>query len=207
MFADLLLIATITLLAMASPGPDMLLIVKYCSSTSRWPAVACVFGICLGLLLHVSLAVAGIAAIIATSPTVYNAMKYAGAAYLIYIGVRCLLSMGGLRFNTDNSGESLQERSAFWDGLLCNVLNPKVTIFILAVFTQAVEPTTPVLHKILYGIFIVIQVLVLWNVFILLVRSNLVLSLLQKYQVLIDRSVGVIFILMGCVLIAESFYT
>lgn len=185
---------------MMSPGPDMMLIVKHSGARDRWPAVACIAGICCGVLVHVSFSILGIATVIAASATLYSAMKLAGAAYLIYVGLKSFLSAGGLKF--DQAGKSVISKpgTPFRDGLLCNVLNPKVTIFILAVFTQVIEPSTPVAHKIIYGLFIAIEAFVVWNTFVALVRTKLALSFIQRFQVAIDRAVGVILIGFGAAL-------
>ncbi|MCW8931665.1 MAG: LysE family translocator [Gammaproteobacteria bacterium] len=204
MTSTLLILASITFVSMMSPGPDMILLVKYSSAYNRWPAVKCIAGICCGLLVHVGLSILGIAAVIAASATLYSIMKFAGAGYLIYIGLKSLFSGGGLTFNETEKSILKKRSRPFLDGLLCNVLNPKVTIFILAVFTQVVEPSTPVMDKIIYGLFIIFEAFVVWNFFVILVRTKLVLGFIQRFQITIDRVVGVFLIGFGSALALDE---
>lgn len=92
MFTTLLILVTITFVSMMSPGPDMLLIVRYSGGKTRIPAITCIAGICVGLSVHVAFSILGIATAIAASTTLYTAMKFAGAGYLIYIGLKSLFA-------------------------------------------------------------------------------------------------------------------
>lgn len=204
MLTTLTILATITFLSMMSPGPDMMLIVKHSAAKQRWPAFACVAGICCGVLVHVGLSVLGIAAVIAASATIYAAVKLAGAAYLIYIGVQSLRSSGGMRFAQAKAAEPESWKIPFRDGFMCNVLNPKVTLFILAVFTQVIEPATPLAEKVFYGLFIAFEAFIVWNLFVSLVRTHLILGVIQRFQTAIDRIVGVVLIALGGALFWEE---
>jgi len=197
MITTLLILASITFIAMMSPGPDMFLIVKHSGTKERWPAMACILGICCGVSVHVAFSILGIAAAIAASATLFSIMKLAGAAYLIYIGLKSLFSKGGFSFNQAENSKPEKKSTPFLDGLLCNVLNPKVTIFILAIFTQVIEPSTPVMDKIIYGLFIALEAFVVWNIFATVIRTKYVLSFIQKFQVAIDRVVGVVLVGFG----------
>jgi len=204
MISTLLIIASITFVAMMSPGPDMMLIIKHSGARDRRPVVSCISGICCGVSVHITFSILGIAAVIAASAKVYSIMKFAGAAYLIYLGMRSFSSRGGLTFVGSANPPTGKRATPFRDGLLCNVLNPKVTMFILAVFTQVVEPATPVLDKVVYGGFIALEAFIVWNVFATLVRTRLVLRLMQRFQVAIDRSVGVILVGFGIALALDE---
>lgn len=204
MIATFLILASVTFVAMMSPGPDMLLIIKHCSAKDRWSVVACIAGICCGVSIHVTFSILGLAAVIAASAKLYSVMKLVGAGYLIYIGLKSFFSTGGLTLDKSNNPTDEKRTTPFRDGLLCNVLNPKVTIFILAVFTQVIEPTTPVFEKIVYGTFIAIESFIVWNIFAMLVRTRLVLGLIQNFQVAIDRTVGVALVGFGVALALDE---
>ena len=204
MIATLLILVSVTFVAMMSPGPDMMLLLKYSGANKHWPAVVCIAGICSGVMVHVTLSILGIAAIIAASATLYSSLKFAGAAYLVYIGMRSLLTKGGLELDRTIKSKSAIRVNPFREGLLCNALNPKVTIFILAVFTQVVEPSTPVFDKSIYGLFIVLESFIVWNGFVMLIRTKLVLSFIQNNQVTIERIVGVALIGFGGVLALDE---
>jgi len=98
--------------------------------------LASVAGVHLGTLAHVAAAAAGLSALIVASPLAFDVVKYAGAAYLVYLGIRKLLSR-------DRDGEVRSEpeplRRAFWRGAIVNLLNPKTALFFLAFLPQFVE--------------------------------------------------------------------
>ncbi len=204
MLSTYLILASLTFVAMMSPGPDMMLIVKHSGARNRWPAVACIAGICCGVSVHITFSILGIAAVISANATIYSIMKFAGAGYLIYIGLKSLFSEGGFTLGKTRKFDMEIQSTPFRDGLLCNVLNPKVTIFILAIFTQVIEPSTAVFDKALYGIFIALEAFIVWNIFVTLVRTKLVLDLIQKYQVTINRTVGILLIGFGCALALDN---
>ena len=91
MLSTYLILASLTFVAMMSPGPDMMLIVKHSGARNRWPAVACIAGICCGVSVHITFSILGIAAVISANATIYSIMKFAGAGYLIYIGLKSVL--------------------------------------------------------------------------------------------------------------------
>lgn len=201
MLSILCVLATVIFVTMMSPGPDMMLLIRYSNAPNRSPAVACVTGICCGLVVHVALSIIGLAAIVIASDTLYSAIKLTGAIYLIYIGLRSIFSGAQLNLSAVKSSEQPDTKQALLHGFCCNILNPKVTLFILAVFTQIIEPSTPTAEKIAYGVFILIESFVVWNLFVVLIRTPVVLRLLNSFQVAIDRAIGVILVCFGGALI------
>lgn len=105
MWESLVSITVIAALAMMSPGPDFILVLKNAARLPRREALATTLGINLGVAVHMSYCVAGIAFIIATTPWLFSLLKYAGAGYLIWIGVQALLSRGGMVQVQENGQE------------------------------------------------------------------------------------------------------
>jgi len=125
-------------LLLLTPGPAVLYIVGRSVEQGRLAGVVSVLGITTGTLLHVAAAVVGLSALITSSVLAFSIVKYAGAAYLIYIGVRRLLSRG------DPSIEVLRlPRRSLWrlysDGFIVNLLNPKTALFFLAFLPQWID--------------------------------------------------------------------
>nr|WP_255308721.1 LysE family translocator [Gilliamella apicola] len=88
-------------------------------------------GVIIAILVHMSYCIAGIAVLITTTPLLYNALRYAGATYLIWLGIKALLAQN---LNTTYIGkpqltQPISKKSAFMQGFLCNLLNPKATLF------------------------------------------------------------------------------
>jgi threonine/homoserine/homoserine lactone efflux protein len=118
------------------PGPAVLYVVVQSAEQGRRVGLASVAGLHLGTLVHVAAATAGLSALIVASALAFSVVKYAGAAYLIYIGVRKLLQRTS-PMERDATRESLQR--AFVRGIVVNVLNPKTALFFLALLPQFVD--------------------------------------------------------------------
>jgi threonine/homoserine/homoserine lactone efflux protein len=128
-------LAALALLAI--PGPAVLYIVVQSAEQGRRAGLASVAGVHLGTLAHVAAASAGLSALIVASSLAFGAVKYAGAAYLVYLGVRKLLARDPVtRVGLDR--EPL--RRAFARGAIVNLLNPKTALFFLAFLPQFVSP-------------------------------------------------------------------
>ena len=123
-----------------SPGPDTLLIIRHTLNSGQRVGLATVSGVQLGLLVHTTLAVAGISVIIASSPMLFHIIASAGAAYLAWLGFQAIRGDGGIDVN-GGKGKPVSAAKACRDALLCNVLNPKVILLFLALFPNFVDTT------------------------------------------------------------------
>jgi threonine/homoserine/homoserine lactone efflux protein len=127
-------LAALALLAI--PGPAVLYIVVQSAEQGRRVGLASVGGIHVGSLVHVAAATAGLSALIVASALAFNVVKYAGAAYLVYLGIRKLLERDQ---EVEVEVESGALRRAFTRGVVVNVLNPKTALFFLAFLPQFVN--------------------------------------------------------------------
>jgi len=128
-------LAALALLAI--PGPAVLYVVVQSAEQGRRVGLASVAGVHLGTLVHVAAASAGLSAVIVASSVAFSAVKYAGAVYLVYLGVRKLLDRDA-RTHVVRTREPL--RRAFVRGTIVNALNPKTALFFLAFLPQFVAP-------------------------------------------------------------------
>ena len=128
-------LAALALLAI--PGPAVLYIVVQSAEQGRRVGLASVAGVHLGTLVHVAAAAAGLSALIVASTVGFSVVKYAGAAYLVLLGVRKLLARGP-ETQVERTREPL--RQAFVRGTIVNALNPKTALFFLAFLPQFVAP-------------------------------------------------------------------
>jgi threonine/homoserine/homoserine lactone efflux protein len=128
-------LAALALLAI--PGPAVLYIVFQSAEQGRRVGLASVAGVHLGTLVHVAAASAGLSAVIVASSLAFSVVKYAGAAYLVYLGIQKLLER-----NEETRIERRREplRRAFMRGTIVNALNPKTALFFLAFLPQFVAP-------------------------------------------------------------------
>ena len=130
----LFMIAALVLLL--TPGPAVLYIVSRSIDQGPRAGLVSVLGVHVGTLAHIFAAAAGISAVLAASATAFGVVKYLGAAYLIYIGVRRLLDPTARAAAAPGAPRRL--RRAFLDGVIVNVLNPKTALFFLAFLPQFV---------------------------------------------------------------------
>ena len=122
-----------------TPGQDTFFILGNSLGAGRRAGVAAALGIAVGTVVHTSAAALGLSAILATSTTAFTFVKLAGAAYLIYIGVRALTARSPLP-GTMTAQAATAARVAFRRGVVTNVLNPKVALFFLAFLPQFIDP-------------------------------------------------------------------
>ena len=124
-----------------TPGQDTFYILGRSIAQGTRMGVASAFGITAGSLIHTAAAALGLSAILATSASAFVTVKLVGAAYLVYLGVRLLTARRSLEPGLTSPGES-SVFAAFRDGVLTNVLNPKVALFFLALMPQFIDPSS-----------------------------------------------------------------
>ncbi|MDX6369948.1 MAG: hypothetical protein QOG93_1450 [Gaiellaceae bacterium] len=133
---SLWLFSLAALALLAIPGPSVLYIVAQSAERGRRVGLAAVAGVHLGSLVHVAAATAGLSALVVASALAFSIVKYGGAAYLVYLGVRKLLERDR---EDDVETEPEPLRRALVRGILVNVLNPKTALFFLAFLPQFID--------------------------------------------------------------------
>jgi len=139
---DFVLFVTTGILLNLTPGPDTLYILGRSVAHGRRAGVASALGISIGSIFHTAAAALGLSAFLATSAWAFTFVKLAGAAYLIFLGIRALLERQSdlaipAHFKRRGAG------AAFRQGILTNILNPKVALFFLAFLPQFIDSGTP----------------------------------------------------------------
>lgn len=127
-----------------TPGADMLFCLAQGARGGPRPALAASAGISVGALVHVTVAGLGLGALVATVPWMFDAIRWGGVAYLLWLAWRTLRSPLGA-----SDGPTVHPARAFRDGLVVNLTNPKVILFILAFVPQFVSPNHPILPQFL----------------------------------------------------------
>jgi threonine/homoserine/homoserine lactone efflux protein len=125
------------LVLLLTPGPAVLYIVARSIDQGRRAGLVSMLGVHAGTLVHITAAAAGVSAILAASATAFGVVKYLGAGYLIYLGIRRLRQRAAAVAPV--LAERRRLRRAFWDGVVVNVLNPKTALFFLAFLPQFVD--------------------------------------------------------------------
>ena len=196
---EFLVIALIHFLALVSPGPDFAMISRSSLAYSRRTGVLCALGLALGILVHVTYSLVGIGFIIARSILLFSVIKYLGAGYLLFIGWKSLKARRPIIGNacTMISERNLPAFAAIRTGFLTNVLNPKVTLFFLGLFTQVIRPATPLWLQILYGVEMSLMTF-LWFAFVATILSHRVIrGYFLSVQHIVERCCGALLIALG----------
>ncbi|NJB69130.1 threonine/homoserine/homoserine lactone efflux protein [Desulfobaculum xiamenense] len=182
-----------------SPGPDMAYILANTVRGGRRSGFAAMLGIWTGAMGHVAFAAVGLSALLVASATAFSVVKYAGAAYLAWLGIQALRSRGA--FSLEEAGPSRATTSGiFAHGMLVNLLNPKVAIFFLAFLPQFVVPGAgPVSAQLaLHGVLLIASSVFVEPPLVLLgdrisngLRGNV------RFRQWLDRGLGAFLILIG----------
>ena len=192
---EFLTIAVAHGLAVASPGPDFAVVVKQSIAHGRRAAVWTALGIGCGLAVHLTYCLLGLGFVLRESAVAFAGVKYLGAAYLAYLGLLALRSRG--HGGAEDAAERVvppSNRTAWSTGFLVNLLNPKVALFLLALFPLAVSATTPKLIQAGYGVWMALTTMAWFSlVAFMFTRENVRRKFLAA-SVWIDRALGVVFL-------------
>jgi len=204
----LALIGTVTiihLLAVISPGPDFIMACRnsliYSRKTGIWTAVG--FGG--GIAVHILYSLASLALIISKSILIisksillFNAIKYLGAGYLIYIGLKSFLSKSSkIELGEHHKKEDITPLAAVKIGFLTNVLNPKATLFFLSLFTLVISPETPQPIMGLMGGIMIINTILWFSLVAIFLSQKRIRSIFERFQNVFNKTLGGLLIALG----------
>ena len=187
-------VAFISLLGAISPGPDFAIVTKNCLSAGTFRAgYLTALGVASAVLVHVSYCLFGLAIVIQESPALFHLLKYLGAAYLFYLGVMLLRE----RISPEGSpkladAEIKKKHKPFLSGFLCNLLNPKCTLFVLSLFTQFIDPSMHFFEKALLGSIFAVIVFIWFVLLSYMITHRLLQKHFARFQLIITKSMGVV---------------
>jgi len=203
---DLAIFTTAGWLLNVTPGPDTFFIVSRALSQGFRAGLFAALGVGAGCLMHIALTAIGLSALLSASTIGFAAVKFGGAAYLLYLGFQMLRTRAQQR--SDPSVTTIARlKHVFWQGFLTNALNPKVALFFLAFLPQFVAPDAP--HKPLAMVFLGLVFDIngtLWNVGVALVATKFGRSAARSevFAGWLNKIIGAAFIGFGIRLIATS---
>jgi RhtB (resistance to homoserine/threonine) family protein len=201
-------VALAHLLAVASPGPDFALVLRQSLRHGRRTALWTSAGIGVAILVHVTYSLLGLGLLIRGSELWFNVVKYAGAAYLAWLGIQSIRSRPRREeADTDAPMAAIRpppERGAFATGFLTNVLNVKATLFFLSLFVLVISPQTPKAVQAAYGLWMAVATTA-WFVLVSLVftRGEIRRRFLRHGH-WIDRVLGVVFLAFAASLVVTT---
>ena len=203
----LLAFLAVSALITLTPGPDNLMVMSQSLSRGRAAGLGLALGCALGCLTHTLWATLGVSAVVASSPALFTALKFAGSAYLLWLAVDAL--RGG--YGTRASDGAYLPRLAWWRyllrGFVANALNPKVALFFLAFMPQFVHADvgSATLQMVVLGMVFVAQTVVIFALFALAAdRIGRVLARHAGVGRWLDRLTATLFIGLAARLALES---
>ncbi len=185
-------------LAALSPGPDFFIVMKNSLGIGRKYGIATATGIASALIVHITYTILGFTIILEKSPVIFNLIKLFGVGYLLWLGwqgIQSKAQSGNL--HEIGKGQLLKPsmRQGFWEGFLCNVLNPKSALFFLSVFSQFIGHQTPDWMRWIYGGEIILAVGLWFILLAILISNNYFRNIYQQYMHWFDRILGVLLII------------
>lgn len=129
------------------PGPTVLLVLSYAVSQGRSVALATVGGVALGDFIAMTASLAGLGAVVLASATLFTVLKWIGAAYLIYMGIKLFRSASSATLGDLSEGRALPKRGVFGHAAAVTALNPKSIVFFIAFVPQFMRPDAPLLPQ------------------------------------------------------------
>ena len=190
------------------PGPDTAIATKNTLTVGRSGGLKTILGTCCALIIHTSAAVLGLSAIIVKSALLFSILKYVGAVYLVYLGVKTLWSLrkkeeaASVEMNTKSQFE---HTSCFKQGFLTNILNPKVAVFFLTFLPQFVDAgSNTFLPFLLMGITYTVLTAIWFFLYVYLINQISAFMKKPKAQNMIEGITGTILIGFGIKLALEK---
>ncbi|MEZ4810862.1 MAG: LysE family translocator [Allomuricauda sp.] len=183
-----------------TPGTDTMYILGRSLGQGKKAGVLSALGICTGSIFHIIFATMGLSIILAKSATAFEIVKYLGAAYLIFIGLKAILKKSNGDFELNTKHKTADYRKIYVSGILTNVLNPKVALFFLAFLPQFIDPNyaqSPIPFLILGTTFLTTGTI--WCLILASFSSKLSDRIRKNYKAKkwLDKITGGIFIALG----------
>ncbi|HEX2853158.1 MAG TPA: LysE family transporter [Opitutaceae bacterium] len=199
-------VALAHLLAVASPGPDFAVVLKQSLSHGRRTAIWTSLGIGSAILFHISYSLLGLGLLIRSSPFWFNAVRFAGAAYLGWLGIQALRAKPrrGDFARAEAPSAAPPAHRAFALGFLTNALNPKATLFFVSLFVLIVSPRTPHLVQAMYGIWMALATMAWFSLVAIVFTREEVRDYFQRHAHWVDRVFGVVLLGFAATLLFAS---
>jgi threonine/homoserine/homoserine lactone efflux protein len=193
---QILVVVSLTFLVMVSPGPDMVLVLRNTFVSGRRAGLQTSIGILSGNLVHITYCLFGIGLLISQSVVAFSALKYAAAAYLIYLGIMSFRS-GARTLDTNVIDGRRLNRTWFVQGFINNLLNPKGTLFYLGVFTTVISPDTSPSGMLLLIFSMMLVSASFWLFFVYTLDRPTIREFIEGSQQTVNRVFGALLLLLG----------
>lgn len=189
-----------------TPGPDMALVMGRSIGHGRRAGAAAAFGVGAGSLVHIAAAALGLSVVLSTSALAFTIVKWVGVAYLVFVGLKLLLSRPAAPAAFADTPASLSLGQVFMQGFWTNVLNPKVALFFLAFLPQFIAQDTPAKPLAFLVLGLVFNTTgTAWNLIVAWAAGTMARSRhVVVVKTWLDRALGALFLALGARLAVTS---
>ncbi|ROS02024.1 RhtB (resistance to homoserine/threonine) family protein [Sinobacterium caligoides] len=195
----------IGLLIVVSPGADFVLVLKNSMTSGRAAGVWTALGIGLAIGIHIAYSMFGISYIISHNPLLFSMISFAGAGYLVYLGVKSILTADAQLAVAAADANALKPRQYFFQGFLCNALNPKTMLFFVSLFSQLLSTDAGSQQTALwYGLYIALLHALWFSAVAVFFTAEKFQRHLLKIKKRLNQACGVALMTFGVVLAAHS---
>ncbi len=204
---QLISLALIHFFAVLSPGPDLAIVIKNSVHEGRRAGLLTSIGIGVGVAVHVMYALLGVGLFLSNHPTYLSVIKYFGVCYLLYLGVNLIFSKPKTYQEKNDQQDviSAGKNFAFFKkGFIVNVLNPKATLFFLAIFTSLLSLETPMAIQVMYGFYLCLATMIWFALMSLFFSKKAIRYKFLSIGHWFDRIMGMILIIFS---IKIAFFT
>jgi RhtB (resistance to homoserine/threonine) family protein len=196
MVDQILVIVSVTFLVMVSPGPDMVLVLRNTLVSGRRAGLETSVGILCGNLIHIAYSLLGIGLLISQSIVAFSVLKFAAAAYLIYLGIMSFRSDANA-LDLHNIDGRRRRRTSFVQGFVNNLLNPKGALFYLGVFTTVITPETSSAAMLVLICIMMSVSASFWLIFVYTLDRPAIRERIERSQRMVNRVFGAVLIVIG----------
>ena len=201
-----LTIAVLHLFAVASPGPDFILISRQCLRYGRRIAIWTSLGIAIGILFHVALSLTGLSILLQNQPDLFWYIKLLASLYIGYLGIVSLVSKSSNKLVEDATGQTGNQLRSVTTGLLTNVLNPKALIFFITVFAVAINKETGIFVKSLLGIYMSVATFIWFALVSILLTNKKAIERFKRAIPLLEKVTGFFLLLIAIQILFQQTY-
>lgn len=201
-----LTIAVLHLFAVASPGPDFILVSRQCLRYGRRIAIWTSLGIAIGILFHVALSLTGLSILLQNQPDLFWYIKLLASLYIGYLGIVSFVSKSSNKLVEDATGQTGNQLRSVTTGLLTNVLNPKALIFFITVFAVAINKETGIFVKSLLGIYMSVATFIWFALVSILLTNKKAIERFKKAIPLLEKVTGFFLLLIAIQILFQQTY-
>ena len=198
-------LAILGVLIVISPGADFILVLKNSINHGRKAGIWTAIGVSLAICIHIGYSILGISYLISQNELLFSSIRYAGSAYLIYLGLKGIFTANARLEAVKTDKKDIKSLQYLAQGFLCNVLNPKTMLFFLSIFSQVISPdSSDNSSALIYGLYMVALHGLWFSIVAILFTSNTLQAYLLRMNKRLNQVCGAALFSFGALLAIKS---